>query len=122
MLPLLDAVLAAGYHPGELWADRGYDSERLRAEISARGVTPQISRRRHRGQPEDPEQPFRIGRSGSKRVRRRRDPQARHRWVVERTNAWLRRFRRLTIRTEPNSRVYLAYLTIALLIILARAL
>jgi transposase len=49
------------------------------------------------------------------------DPSARHRWVVERTNAWLRRYRRLTIRTEPNSRVYLAYLTIALLIILTRA-
>jgi hypothetical protein len=49
------------------------------------------------------------------------DPQAGIAGVVERTNAWLRRFRRLTIRTEPNSRVYLAYLTIALLIILARA-
>jgi transposase len=50
------------------------------------------------------------------------DPQARHRWVVERTNAWLRRFRRLTIRTEPNSHAYHAYLTLALLIILGRAL
>ena len=49
------------------------------------------------------------------------DPQARHRWVVERTNAWLRRFRRLTIRTEPNRAIYLAYLTLALTIILARA-
>jgi transposase len=54
-------------------------------------------------------------------VLRTSDPLARHRWVIERTNAWLRRFRRLTIRTEPNSRAYHAYLTIALLIILTRA-
>jgi transposase len=55
-------------------------------------------------------------------VIRTSDPLARHRWVVERTNAWLRRFRRLSTRTEPNSLVYLAYLTIALIIILGRAL
>lgn len=122
LLPLLDSVLAAGYRPGELWADRGYCSEKLRGEITARGLTPRISRRRHRGQPTPPDQPTRIGRSGERTVIRRSDPEARHRWVVERTNAWLRRFRRLTIRTEPNSNVYLAYLTIALLIILARAL
>jgi len=122
LLPLLDNILAAGYQPAELWADRGYCSEHLRAEITARGLSPHISRRRRRGEPPLPGQATRIGRSGSQRVTRRADPQARHRWVVERTNAWLRRFRRLTIRTEPNSRVYHAYLTIALLIILARAL
>jgi len=55
-------------------------------------------------------------------VIRRSDPLARHRWVVERTNAWLRRFRHLTIRTEPNSYVYLAHLILALIVILARAL
>jgi len=55
-------------------------------------------------------------------VTRLSDPNARHRWVVERTNAWLRRFRRLVIRGEPNSATYRAYLTIALLIILSRAL
>jgi hypothetical protein len=122
MLPLLDSLLAAGYHPAELWADRGYCSDQLRAEIAARGITPKISRRRRRGEPPLPGQATRIGRSGRQRVIRRADPDARHRWVVERTNAWLRRFKRLTIRTEPNSRVYHAYLTIALLIILARAL
>ena len=58
----------------------------------------------------------------SDKATRVRDPNAKHRWVVERTNAWLRRFRRLTIRTEPNSTVYLAYLTLATLIILGRSL
>jgi transposase len=50
-------------------------------------------------------------------VTRSSDPLARNRWVIERTNAWLRRFKRLTTRTEPNSEVYRAYLTLALTII-----
>jgi transposase len=81
-----------------------------------------ISRRRRPGEPDLPGQTQRPGTRGRKRVTRRSDPQARHRWVVERTNAWLRRFRRLNTRYEPQAHVYLAYLTIALLIILARAL
>jgi transposase len=58
----------------------------------------------------------------SEKAKRVRNPLAHHRWVVERTNARLRRFRRLTIRTEPNSTVYLAYLTLAAVIILGRSL
>lgn len=81
-----------------------------------------ISRRKRANEPEAADQKKRIGSRGRKKVVRRADPLARKRWVVERTNAWLRRFRRLTIRTEPNSQVYLAYLTLALVIILARAL
>ena len=122
LLPLIDALTDAGYRPGEVWADRGYCSEPLRDEIRARGITPQISKRRRAGDPIEPGQIQQPGTRGRKRVTRTRDPNARHRWVVERTNAWLRRFRRLTIRTEPNSRVYLAYLTLALIIILGRAL
>jgi len=122
LLPLVDSVRAAGYQPAEVWADRGYCSDPLRAQISARGITPQISKRRRPGDPLAPGQTSRPGSRGRKPVTRTSDPQARHRWVVERTNAWLRRFRRLTIRTEPNSHVYLAYLTLALIIILDRAL
>lgn len=122
LLPLVDALRAAGYQPDEVWADRGYCSDPLRAELTARGITPQISRRRRPGEPLAPGQTSRTGTRGRKRVLRTSDPLARHRWVVERTNAWLRRFRRLTIRTEPNSDVYLAYLTIALIVILGRAL
>jgi transposase len=122
LLPLIDALREAGHQPAELWADRGYCSDPLRDEIQARGITPQISRRRRAGEPPAPGQTSRQGTRGRQRVTRTSDPLARHRWVVERTNAWLRRFRRLTIRTEPNSHVYLAYLTIALIIILGRAL
>jgi transposase len=122
LLPLVDALRAAGYQPGELWADRGYCSRALREQLAARGIHPRISHRRRAGQPLAPGQQARPGTRGRQRVIRTSDPLARHRWVVERTNAWLRRFRRLNTRTEPNSRVYLAYLTLALVLILARAL
>ena len=122
LLPLVDSVRAAGYQPAEVWADRGYCSEPLRDELRARDITPKISKRRRPGDPLGPGQTSRPGTRGRKRVTRTSDPQARHRWVVERTNAWLRRFRRLNTRTEPNSAVYLAYLTIALVLILGRAL
>jgi transposase len=114
-------VLARGYKPRELWADRGYCSDGLREQIAARELTAQISRRKRANEPE-PAAPKRTGSRGRRKVIRRADPNARKRWPVERTNAWLRRFRRLTIRTEPNSHVYLAYLTLALTIILTRAL
>ena len=122
LLPLIDTVTDAGYQPLEAWADRGYCSDPLREEIEERGIAAKISRRNHKGQPLQPGQTSRTGTRGRKPVTRSSDPQARHRWVVERTTAWLRRFKRLTIRTEPNSNVYLAYLTLALTIILARAL
>jgi len=104
----------------EVWADRGYCSD----------PTPRCNpRTRHH--PND-QQTSPTGRptrrrpdkqAGHTRPQTRHsqpaDPLARHRWVVERTpNAWLRRFRRLNIRTEPNSQLYLAYLTPALIIIL----
>jgi IS5 family transposase len=122
LLPLIDALRAAGYHPDEVWADRGYCSDGLREQLHERGIKPMISRRRRAGQPLAPGQRARPGTRGRQRVLRRSDPLARHRWVIERTNAWLRRFRRLTIRGEPNSLVYHAYLTLALLVILGRAL
>jgi transposase len=122
LLPLLDHVRAHGHQPWELWADRGYCSDPLREAVSARGVRPMISRRKRANEPEAANQKTRSGRRGRRTVVRRADPQARGRWVVERTNAWLRRFRRLNTRVDPNSRVYLAYLTLALILILARAL
>ncbi len=122
LLPLIDELLAAGYRPVEAWADRGYCSDPLRAALTDRGITPMISKRRRAGDPIGPDQTTRQAVRGRRRVTKTSDPLARHRWVVERTNAWLRRFRRLTIRTEPDSETYNAYLTLALIIILNRAL
>jgi transposase len=122
MLPLLDFLIEHGYLPAEVWGDRGYCSDPLREGVRERGCIPRISRRRWPGEPDLPGQKRRDGTRGRQRVTRRSDPDARHRWVVERTNAWLRRFRRLNTRYEPQAHVYFTYLTIALIIILARAL
>lgn len=118
---MVDALREAGYRPAEVWADRGYDSSALDRQLRERKIQPVISKRRRPGDPLLPGQTSRPATRGRKRVTKTSDPLARHRWVVERTNAWLRRFKRLTIRTEPNSTVYLTYLTIALLIILDRS-
>lgn len=121
LLPLIDGLREAGYSPAVVLADRGYCSEPLREALTQRGITPLISRRRRPGDPLQPNQTARPGRRGRQRITRTSDPLAKHRWVVERCNAWLRHFRRLNIRGEPNAQVYLAYLTIALIIILGRA-
>jgi transposase len=44
----------------------------------------------------------------------------RHRWVVERTFAWLNRFRRLMIRYERFADLYLAFLDLACALICLR--
>jgi hypothetical protein len=41
------------------------------------------------------------------------DKLGRHRWVIERTLAWLTGYRRLTLRYERNASHFLAYLTLA---------
>ena len=79
----LDAVADVGpgqagrpRRPVKLHADKAYDSRRCRAECWVRGIVPRIARR-------GVDSTGRLGR---------------HRWVVERTLAWLNRFRRLAIR------------------------
>ena len=46
----------------------------------------------------------------------------RHRWVVERTLAWLGGFRRLTIRYERRAELHLAFLHLACSLISLRRL
>ena len=111
LLPLLDQLLARRIRPAELWADRGYDGEQLRAAIRQRGVTPVISRRRRRGEPAASDATT-IERGG-RRVARSRDPNARHRWPVERTNSWLRNWRRVATRWERHPDYWLAVLQAA---------
>ena len=67
--------------PDKLHADKGYDHRRCRRECRARSITPRIARR-------GIERRERLGRC---------------RWIVERTLAWLARFRRLTIRYKRRA-------------------
>jgi transposase len=51
----------------------------------------------------------RIARRGLEDSRRL----GRHRWVVERTFAWMARFRRLVVRYERRADIHLAFATLA---------
>lgn len=76
---------------GLLHADKGYDHRRCRDACVQRGIEHRIARK-------GIESKHRLGR---------------HRWVVERTFAWLARYRRLTIRYERLVAMHRAVLHLA---------
>ncbi len=79
--------------------DRGYDFPEIEHESVNRGYTPHI---RHRGE----------GRRMVKNVHRVK------RWVVERTNSWHNRFRKLLVRYEKKVENYLGLVQLACCIII----
>ena len=97
----LDAVVTprppiTPYHPQHLCLDKGYDYPEIDEGVRQRGYTPHI---RRCGEPKlDPNTP-------------RRHPA--RRWVVERTNSWHNRFRKLAVRFEKKVENYLALVHIA---------
>ena len=89
LLPLVDAMPTlrgcAGRparKPRLVQGDRGYDSQPHRDQLAHRGIASQLAKR---GRPHG---------SGLGRTR----------WVVERTLAWLHRFRRLAVPATPCGR------------------
>jgi transposase len=74
--------------PKKLHADKAYDSSRCREALRKRNITPRIARR---------------GIDSSEKL-------GRHRWVVERTLAWLARYRRLSVRYERRDDIHEAFL------------
>ena len=91
--------------PTRIIADRGYDSRALWERLKARGIqliAPHLSTRKHR---------FQDGRS-LRRYRRR--------WIIERTNAWLLNFRRLTVRYDRTLEHYRAFVYLACALIALR--
>ena len=77
--------------PDKLHANKAYDHRRCRHACPQRGIYPRIARR---------------GIDSSER-------QGRHRWVVERTLAWLARMRRLSIRYERRLDIHHAFTYLA---------
>ena len=75
-------------------ADKGHDSDPLRDEVKAAGLEPVIPHRINRSKP---------SRNDGRRLRRYR-----HRWLVERTNAWLLCYRGLAVRWSRYSFMYVA--------------
>jgi IS5 family transposase len=67
--------------PAKHHADKAYDASALRRALRARGIMPRIARR---------------GTDPSERL-------GQHRWVVERSLAWLLGFRRLGMRYERRA-------------------
>jgi transposase len=107
--------------PEECWADRGYASNALEQEISERGIRPCISQPRRRGQPIPEGAKTREVWRGKKRQLKTADPQARHRWPIERTNSWLKAKRRIATRRDRKPDNYLAFLHLGMILILARS-
>ena len=107
LLPLLERVPAVGglrgrprRRPDRLIADRGYDSNPHRHQLSRLGITPVIAHRKT-------EHGSGLGRC---------------RWVVERTFAWLHRMKRLLVRYERRADIHEAFLAIGCCLICYRRL
>lgn len=94
--------------PRRLIADRAYDSDALRSRLKKRGIELICPHRRGRVRP-----PTQDGRA----LRRYR-----HRWIVERTIAWLTHFRRLVVRYERHLTMYQAFFHVACVMITLRKL
>jgi transposase len=86
--------------PDKLHADKGYDIPRCRRALTQRRIKVRIARK---------------GRDSSQRF-------GQHRWMVERTLAWLNRFRRRTVRYERRADIYQAFLTLGCALICFNAL
>jgi transposase len=121
LLPLLDALAERGLHPQELWADRGYASRKLEQALRERSIEPRISQPRGRHGSIPPGTPTREVWRGRRKRLRTADPQARHRWPVERTNAWLKALRRIATRRDHKADNYFAFLQLGVIVILGRS-
>lgn len=101
-LALVDAIPAIGGRvgapvrkPGQVTGDKGYDAEWLRVGLQARNITPLLARR----------------------GRRESSTHQEGRWKIERTFAWIKRFRRLAIRYDRCAKLHHAFLTLACILI-----
>jgi transposase len=107
LLPLVDGVVPVTgkvgrprRRPDRLLADRGYDFDKYRRELWARGIKPLIARRGE-------------GHGSGLGTQR---------WVVERSFTWLHQFRRLRIRWERDPDQHLAFMHLACAIVCWRRL
>ena len=119
---MIDALLERDLRPGEVWADRGYDSSQLEQALRERAIEPRISKRRRPNQAIPSNSLTREVWRGKHRRLKTRDPQARHRWPIERTNAWLKAKRRIATRRDRKADNYLAFLHLGMILILTKPL
>ncbi|MBA3977283.1 MAG: IS5 family transposase [Nitrosopumilus sp.] len=91
-----------------LCLDRAYISKAVEQEITRRGYVPHMPYKRKRGEGKDRDKTF----------QKRHHP--RRRWVVERTNSWHNRFRKLFTRYEKKAENYLGLVQLSCSIIIYR--
>ena len=89
--PVRGALGRPRRRPDTVVADRGYDHDKYRRLVRARGITPVIARRNTEHG------------SGLGQVR----------WVVERTFAWLHHYKRLLVRYDRRHDIHEAFLALA---------
>jgi len=99
LVPALNDIPVAVPAGTPVIADKGHDSDPLRDEVESAGFVPIIPHRSNRVRP---------SRNDGRRLRRYR-----HRWLIERTNAWLHCYRGLAVRWSyyPAMYVGLVYLS-----------
>lgn len=78
--------------PDRLVMDRAYDSNPLRKELDSAGIEPIVPARKNNKK---------ATHQDGRKMRRYS-----HRWIIERTNAWLHNFRRLSTRFERSAVTY----------------
>jgi transposase len=86
--------------PDRLTADRGYDHDKYRRQLRARGIKHEIARRNT------------AHGSGLGRAR----------WIVERTFAWLHHFKRLLVRYDRRHEIHEAFLALGCCLVCFRRL
>jgi len=99
LMPALDDVPIPVPPGTPVIADKGHDSDPLRDELEGEQLLPIIPHRNNRVKP---------SRNDGRRLRRYR-----HRWLIERTNAWLHCYRAVATRWAYYSFMYvgLVYLS-----------
>jgi transposase len=95
------------YH--HICLDRAYQSKPIEQEIIKRSYVPHIPYKRKRGQMRK-----------EKIHQKRYSPSKNKRWVVERTNSWHNRFRKLFTRYEKKAENYLGLVQLSCSIIIYR--
>jgi transposase len=121
LLPLVDALARAGMQPQELWADRGYASRAHERALAERKIRSCISQPRKKGEPIPAGAPVREVWRGKQRRLKTPDRHAHQRWQIERTNAWLKALRRIGTRRDRKASNYLAFLHLAMIVVLTRS-
>jgi transposase len=107
LIPLLEAIPKIrgtrgrpAQRPRHVYGDRGYDHDKYRRQVRARGITPVIARRG-------------AGHGSGLGTKR---------WYVERTFAWLHAYRRLRTRYERRADIHQALTSLACSVICLRQL